>query len=502
MEDKEHCTNFVHKRGRMSKHRIDSTIPGPAAHFGRFVETARAFNDPIQYFGGHFKKYGRIFTVATSPLTTPPSSNYPGTICVYGPDLIRELCSDHGGFHRSALSHRLYPSGKVTPKTKPLRNIMTGLTHVRGDTHRAQRRLIMPAFHKQRVKTYYPVIVSETLKLMEEWQIGEVYDISREMSKLILRISARSLFGQTDQSEGQRIGVLIDQWVDFIMSPAHLLPIDLPGVPYHKWLNLSSEIEDATRRIINEKRGTGSEDDSLLSMLIKATDEDGSGFSEDDLVGHISLMLWGSRDAAAAAMIWVLFLISLHADVQGNMVDELDMVLQDSPPLVEQLTQLPMTENILKESLRILPPFPLVNRVASPSRQLGGYEVPEGAEVIMSIYHTHRIPELYHMPGAFLPDRWQTIDPETFEYMPFGGGPRMCPGSNLAWQELMVSTAMLVQRFRFEVVDNARVDRIVKLGLLPKHGLPMRIHLQDREFSKSVKPVRGNLNEMISTLPQ
>jgi len=166
------------------------------------------------------------------------------------------------------------------------------------------------------------------------------------------------------------------------------------------------------------------------------------------------------------------------------------------------LTLLPMTENILKESLRILPPFPLVNRVASPSRHLDGYEIPEGAEVIMSIYHTHRIPELYTDPAAFRPHRWQTIKPDTFEYIPFGGGPRMCPGSNLAWQELMITIAMLLQRFRFEIVDHAKVDRIVKLGLLPKQGLPMKIHLQDREFSKSVKSIRGNLNEMVSTLPQ
>ena len=120
----------------------------------------------------------------------------------------------------------------------------------------------------------------------------------------------------------------------------------------------------------------------------------------------------------------------------------------------------------------------------------------------MSIYHTHRMPELYSEPATFRPNRWQSIKPATFEYMPFGGGPRMCPGSNLAWQELMVALAMLLQRFRFEMVDHAKVDRVVKLGLLPKQGLPMKIHLQDREFSKSVKYVRGNLNKMVSTLPQ
>jgi len=336
---------------------------------------------------------------------------------------------------------------------------------------------------------------------MDEWRVGETYDISREMSKLILRISARSLFGQADQTAGQRIGLLIDQWVDFIMSEAHLFPYDLPGIPYRKWLNLSHQIEVETRRLIVAKRENGTDDDSLLSRLIQASDEEGNRFSEKDLVGHISLMLWGSRDAAAAALMWTILLISLHANTQDDIVNELESVLDGSAPSLDDLTQLPVTENVLKESLRLMPPFPLVNRVASPAGSLGGYEVPEDTEVLMSIYHTHRMPELFSDPDAFLPQRWQTISPKIYEFMPFGGGPRMCPGSNLAWQELMVAISMLLQRFRFEIIDNAKVDRIVKLGLLPKQGLPMKILPQDREFSRSVKHIRGNLNEMISTLP-
>lgn len=477
-------------------------IPGPRATFGRFAETARIFHDPIQYLDRHFARYGRIFWSYTGSLTTPPSADYPGTICIYGPELIHELCSNHDGFHRSAMSHRLYPAERVTPRTEPLTRIMTGLTHVRGDVHRAHRRLILPAFHRQKIKAYYPQIVLETQQLMEEWQTGEIYDISREMSRLILRISARSLFGQTDQCEGQRIGLLIDQWVDFIMSTSHLIPLDIPGVPYKKWLNLSHEIEAATRSIIIEKRESGTGDGSLLSMLIQASAEDGSGFSEDDLVGHISLMLWGSRDAAAAALMWTILLISLHADVQASVVTELDSLLAGSPPTLEQLAQLPRTENALKESLRVLPPFPIVNRVASPGGHLGGYDVPGGAEVIMSIYHTHRMPDMYPEPAAYRPDRWDSIDPGTFEYMPFGGGPRMCPGSNLAWQELMVAIPILLQRYRFELVDDAKIDRVVKLGLFPKDGLPMIVHEQDGAYSRSAKRIRGNLNVMVSTLPQ
>ena len=93
---------------------------------------------------------------------------------------------------------------------------------------------------------------------MDEWEVGETYDMSHEMRKLILRISARSLFGRADQAAGERVGLLIDEWVDFIMSEAHLVPIDLPGIPYRRWLNLSRQIEDATRRLITARRSAKS----------------------------------------------------------------------------------------------------------------------------------------------------------------------------------------------------------------------------------------------------
>jgi cytochrome P450 len=255
-----------------------------------------------------------------------------------------------------------------------------------------------------------------------------------------------------------------------------------------------------TRQIIRDKRASGASDDSLLSRLIQAADDDGLGFSEEDLVGHISLMLWGSRDAVAAALTWSLFLISMHERVQESIVSELEALLSGHPPSVQQLAQLPMTEHALKESLRLLPPFPMLDRVAAADTEVAGYEVPQGTEFIMSIFHTHRMPKYYEEPSAYRPERWQKINPELFQFMPFGGGPRMCPGSNLAWQELVTIVAMLLARFRFEIVDNARIDRIVKLGLLPKQGMPMRVLVQDKEYSKSVKSIRGNLKEMVSTL--
>lgn len=162
----------------MNTTNIQTTVGGPPSRFGRFAETLIFFSDPIGYLDTHFAKYGPIFGLLTATMTTPPAKDYPGTVCIYGPDLLRELSSDHDGYHRVAMSHRLYPADGVTLRTQPLKRIMTGLAYQRGDTHRAHRRLITPALTKQKVRTYFNDMVAETQGLMDEWRVGETYDLN------------------------------------------------------------------------------------------------------------------------------------------------------------------------------------------------------------------------------------------------------------------------------------------------------------------------------------
>jgi cytochrome P450 len=222
--------------------------------------------------------------------------------------------------------------------------------------------------------------------------------------------------------------------------------------------------------------------------------------SEDELIGHISLLLWGSRDASVYAAVWTLFLLSQHPRVQADLVDELDQVLAGNPPSVEQLDRLPLLERVINESLRLLPPFPVIHRVSAETNKLGGYVIPAGAEIVMSTYHTHRIQEIYPDPLVFNPERWLTIQPSVFEFTPFSGGPRMCIGSSFAMQELKIILALVLQRYRLEFLPGTQVDRLVHVTLTPKNGMPMIVHTQDRQFKQGVGGVRGNIRNMV-TLP-
>ena len=476
---------------------LSRAIPGPQSFLGPYRAAISFFNDPIGYLDTLFGEYGKLVWVKTPPMATPPNPNYPGTVFLYGPELIQQVTTEHDSYYRVAMSLSLYPIGEISPRQEPVTRIMTGLPYLQKDEHRKHRRLMMPAFHKQAVQTYHHDMVTSTLEMLNGWQDGQRIDVSQEMLRLTMRITALTLFGQENVDEGERVGLVVGKWIDYVMSLSHLLPYDLPGFRYRGWLNLSKEIEMATRRLIEEKRVAGASDHSLLSMLIQTRDQDGSSLSEDELIGHISLLLWGSRDASVYAATWTLFLLSQHPGIHASVVDELDYVLGGNLPSVEQLDQLPLLERVIKESLRLLPPFPVIHRVSAEANDLGGYSIPAGAEIVMSTYHTHRIEEIYSDPFAFNPDRWLTIQPSVFEFTPFSGGPRMCIGSSFAMQELKVILALVLQRHRLEFVSGTRVDRLVHVTLTPKNGMPMMVHKQDRQFKQAVGVIRGNIRKMV-----
>jgi len=195
---------------------------------------------------------------------------------------------------------------------------------------------------------------------------------------------------------------------------------------------------------------------------------------------------------------WTLFLLAQHPRVMEELMAELDQVLAGELPGKEQLEQLPFLECVIKESMRILPPVPFTIRAANRPTTIGPYPVPQGPRVICSHYLTHHMPEIYPEPESFRPERWRTIDPSQYEYLPFSAGPRACIGAMFAMQVLKISLATMLQKFRFKVVPGARIDQVVRITMVPGHGMPMSILPNDRQYEGS--PVKGNIREMV-TLP-
>lgn len=480
----------------MSKQRI--TIPGPRSVLGPFGATLSFFKDPIQFLNKAFENHGYLVGVHTAPMATPPQPGYPGTVFLYGPELIKEVSRDYDSFQRTAMSHRLYPVGNISTRQDAVRKIMTGLTHMPKEIHQRHRGMINPLLSKDTVPEYFQNFVDIVNQTMDRWQPGETLDMSEEMLNLTLRISSRTMFGKDLESEGVRLGLLIEDWVRFVMSVGHLFPYDIPGFPYRNWLSLSQKIENETKRLINEFTANHKNEETLLSKMMQARDMHGEGISLEDLVGHVSLLMWGSRDAVANAIVWTLFLLTQHPKVYADVVAEVQGALHGTAPSIEQLKKMPFLNCIIKESLRLFPSFPITHRVVGEERELGGFKIPRRTEIGMSVYHTHRIPELYEAPERFNPERWNTSSHKNPPLLSFGMGPRACAGFNFGWQEMLTIIPTLIQKFRLELPAGATIDREIKVALIPKKGMPMKLNRMDNNFDASSGAVKGNVKEMVA----
>jgi cytochrome P450 len=276
-----------------------------------------------------------------------------------------------------------------------------------------------------------------------------------------------------------------------------LLPYNVPPLPFWRYLRLSRRLDDAIRAMIDQKRTRGRDEGDVLSMLVHTRDQDGARMSEDELIGQANLLFLAGHETTANALAWTLFLLMQHPGVMADLCDELHGTLRGDPPRADQLAELPLLERVIKESLRILPPVPFGARVAMAPTALGPYELPPLTEIAFSEYVTHHLPELYPEPERFRPDRWKTAEPSAYEYLPFGAGPRMCVGATFAMIEAKVVLAMLLQRYRPELVPGARVDRHINITLSPRYGLPVVIRAQDRNFAASRAEVRGDVHDMV-----
>ncbi|HET7544194.1 MAG TPA: cytochrome P450 [Polyangiaceae bacterium] len=475
------------------------SVPGPAALpvLGPAAQLLRFVLDPIAHIGVLFEKYGPITQLVVGGGTRVVSTqrNVPGTVFLFGPEYNRALLTNHADFHKCALSGPLWPEEPLNARTRPLTRMLTGLFHVNEGEHRLQRRLLMPAFHRSRIESYRDEMVAVTEALLAEYRPGTTRDLRPDMTSVTLRIATATLFGAELRELGLQIGRDIEAWAATLRG-ANIVPFDLPFTPYRHWLDLSSNIDRRVREVIQRKRDNRGTGRDMLSMLLEARDEEGGKLSEDELIGHAGVIFGAGHETSANALTWTLLLLAQHPQILSDLCDELAGKLRGGAPSFEDLAELPLLDRVVKESLRLCPPAALNHRIAARDSELGEYRIPAGTEILSSIYHTHRMPELYPDPLRFRPERWHDADPGPYGYNPFSAGPRMCIGATFAWFEIKIVLALLLQRVRLELVPNQRIDRYFGITLAPTPRVLMRVQRTDRGFSRAA-PVHGQIREMV-----
>ncbi len=358
-----------------------------------------------------------------------------------------------------------------------------GLLTSEGQFHLRQRRLVQPAFHRQRIAGYAAAMVECAERSAARWTSGETRDISEEMMRLTLAIVAQTLFGAEVEEDADDIGRAMTDVLgmfNMMLIPFTEFLQKMPLPSMRRFERARAFLDKKIYSIINERRQSGDDRGDLLSMLLLAQDEQGDGGSMTDTqVRDEALTLFmAGHETTANALTWTWYLLSQHPDVERRLHEELRSVLGGGEPGFDNLPQLRYTGMVFAESMRLYPPAWALSRLAMQDHEIAGYHIPAGSLCMLSPYVMHRKPEYFPDPERFDPERW-TPDAKDrrpkFSYFPFGGGPRMCIGERFAWTEGVLLLATIGQRWRMRLEPAQRVAHRAQITLRTRYGMRMQL---------------------------
>ena len=428
-------------------------------------QTLRYLRDPIGFMQ-EAAAYGDLVTMSVKPALL---------LLVNHPDLVRDIVITH---HQQV--------GR-SPNSEVLRYAMgDGLVTASGTDHLRQRRLIQPPFHRSRIQGYGAVMQQFAAQHPRRWQDGQSVDMAQEMSALTLRIVVKTLFGLELPDDARRIGAAFELINNYLVTRVNQPPrlrklLHALPAPYTlRFKRARARLDAIIFNLIAQRRAAPTQDDDLLSLLLLSRLEDDSGDSQlltDQQVRDQTITLFAAgHETTAVCLTWTWYLLSMNPEIQRRFHAELDAVLGNRPPSLDDLPSLDFTDRILTESLRLYPPIWFWSRMAFQPLQLNGYEIPPGALLAAPQLIVQRDARWFPEPLEFQPDRWTPEFRESlprFAYYPFGGGPRQCIGEAFARMEAKLILATLGQRWRVHHDPRHRASMLPLISLRPKNGMPM-----------------------------
>ncbi len=438
------------------------SVPGP-----HFLETERFLlhfrRDPLSAFQQINQQYGDVVHFQMGKQHAYLLSH---------PDDIRDvLVVHHQDMH------------KPQQQRQPL--VGNGLLRSEGEFHRRQRRLIQPAFHRQRIASYGQTMVEYTQRANARWQDGMQCDMSEEMMALTLAIAGQTMFGADVEGDAQTVRQALTTIME-LNSMGRSGPLDdlldqLPLPRNKRRSDARAQLDAVVYRMIEERHRSGEEHSDLLSMLLMARDVegDGSGMTDEQLRDEVMTLFIAGHETTANALSWTWYLLAQHREVEEKLRRELTDVLAGRAATVEDVPNLHYMEMVLSEVMRLYPPAWTIARRVIKDYQIREYAIPEGSLIIMSQYVVHHDSRWYPDPFHFDPERWT---PEArasrpkYAYFPFGGGPRLCIGEPFAWMEASLVLATLLPQWHAQLRPGHQVGTEPLITLRPKGGVPMTLH--------------------------
>ncbi len=360
-----------------------------------------------------------------------------------------------------------------------------GLFTNEGESWVNQRRLAAPVFHGQSLQKLCSSIVDSAdafNRLLPE-EPGQPIDIASGMMKLGLRIASTTLFSADISGDADAVGKAFRVAFKHIgdrMNSMQMVPSWLPIPQNLRFARAKRELDSVVENLIDSRRQMRDKPADLLTMLLNARDEQtGHGMPERLLRDEVLTLLTAGHENIGEALAWTWYLLAAHPAVQQDLYDEIHGHLHGRTMAYDDVSQLPLLKAVFEESMRLYPPGWGEMRESIEADDIQGYAIPPKAMIILCQWVTHRHPDFWPEAGQFNPARFLPAgmrDRHRFAYFPFGGGPRICIGMQLAMLQGALVLGTVLQRFRIELVAGQRIEPDATFTLLPRYGVKVLMH--------------------------
>ena len=404
--------------------------PGPKAP-GR-VQTLQWMYRPIELMERCRRSYGPIFT-----LRLGPSQN---VVMVGSARLAKDVLSGDPGLLRAGATNGIF---------RPVVG-SNSILLLDGEAHVSQRRIMLPALGGSHAATFVDQVREIAANRIASWEVGQKLKLHEELEAISFASIMRVVFGDHSDESHAELRRLVPEMMDRCDSPFTLIPWfrrELAGTsPFGRLMRVIEEIDAILFETIAERRAdpmTQLRDDTL-SLLLRATHEDGSALGDQEIRDEVLTMIMAGYETTTSGCAWALERLLRSPDQLERLTAEVEAGEDDT-----------YLDAVVKEALRIRPVVPVVARYVAEPVELEGYLVPAGSILMVSIYLVHSDPDSYADPDKFRPERFLDAAAAPGAWIPFGGGVRRCMGARFAELEMKVVLTQILATARLAPVGRA-----------------------------------------------
>jgi cytochrome P450 len=406
---------------------------------------------PRRFIHASWRRYGDVVRFRTH--------FDPRFVLVFHPREVRQVFTAPGDVLRAGEANS--PLGAVLGERSVL--LLDGEEHLR------HRRLMLPPFHGRRMQAYADEVIAATDRALERWPVGEPFPLLPEMQAITLDVITTAVFGMEEGPRAEELKRRLRAMIEPLSNRLGILALLLSGGRFgdhgamRRFETSRAAVDELLYDEIAARRAAGGfeEADDVFSALLAARDEQGRGLTDRELRDELVTLLVAGHETTAAGLAWTFELLGRNPAVLARVRTAVEAGDDD------------YLDAVVKESLRLRPVIAGVGRKVRAPFELGGYRLEPGTEINPSIALIHRRPDLYPEPGAFRPERFLDADhaPDTYTWIPFGGGVRRCLGASFALFEMRTVTARVLQRTELRPARR-RPEPVLRRGVtqVPEYG--------------------------------